>query len=334
MFDTCPTLDDNVCPDCISGTPGCAAGDEEILYMVVGGYNDDFGGYLSDVELVSLDPDNNPVPPCLTNLNDFPLGFAYAAGSVDEDGLPFICGGYNYPDYFDTCYGYMPTSDSWEEIGTMPSRRGFSAYTFMDGFGLVMAGGYDGSSYLNSVILTKDGSTFETLDSLPTASDRGCLTVVDETTLLLTGGYDSYGNLDQALSYDIPTDTWTSVEDMQATRESHGCGTIDGSGSKEVVVAGDYYISDDDSVELYSFAEETWRTGNSLPYGIGGAASVPYNDSFILVGGGDYDTGEYLDTIIKYVPEDDSWLEMPAKLQTPKAYHTVIPVKQSIFNAC
>ena len=52
--------------------------------MVVGGYNDDFGGYLSDVELVSLDPDNNPVPPCLTNLNDFPLGFAYAAGSVDE----------------------------------------------------------------------------------------------------------------------------------------------------------------------------------------------------------------------------------------------------------
>ena len=100
-------------------------------------------------------------------------------------------------------------SDSWDEIGTMPSPRAYSAYTFMNGFGLVMAGGYDGSSYLNSVILTKDGSTFETLDSLPTASDRGCLTVVDETTLLLTGGYDSYGNLDQALSYDIPTDTWT-----------------------------------------------------------------------------------------------------------------------------
>ena len=51
---------------------------------------------------------------------------------------------------------------------------------------------------------------------------------------------------------------------MQATRESHGCGTIDGSGSKEVVVAGDYYISDDDSVELYSFAEETWRTGEEF----------------------------------------------------------------------
>ena len=100
-------------------------------------------------------------------------------------------------------------SDSWEVIGTMPSRRAYSAYAFIDGFGLVMAGGrQDGSSYLDSVILTKDGSTFETLDSLPTASSSGCLTVVDETTLLLTGGSDAYV-LYQALSYDITTDTWT-----------------------------------------------------------------------------------------------------------------------------
>ena len=51
--------------------------------MVIGGFNSDLG-FLSDVELVSLDPDNNPVPPCLANLNDFPVEIAYAAGSVDE----------------------------------------------------------------------------------------------------------------------------------------------------------------------------------------------------------------------------------------------------------
>ena len=89
----------------------------------------------------------------------------------------------------------------------MPSRRAYSAYTFMDGFGLVMAGGkQSSSSYLDSVIMTKDGSTFETLDTLPTASYWGCLTVVDETTLLLSGG-DEASN--QALSYNIATDTWT-----------------------------------------------------------------------------------------------------------------------------
>ena len=75
-------------------------------------------------------------------------------------------------------------------------------------------------------------------------------------------------------------------------------------------------------------------TGNNLPYPIEAAASVPYKDSFLLVGGYLYDTDEVLDTIIKYNPEDDSWLEMPAKLQTPRYWHTVIPVKQSIFNSC
>ena len=23
MFDTCPTVDETICPDCISGSPGC-----------------------------------------------------------------------------------------------------------------------------------------------------------------------------------------------------------------------------------------------------------------------------------------------------------------------
>ena len=100
-------------------------------------------------------------------------------------------------------------SDSWEKIGTMPSGRAFSSYAFLEEFGLVMAGGSDEKilgSYLDSVIMTKDGSTFETLDSLPTPSDGGCLTVVDGTTLLLSGGA---GASYQALSYDITTDTWT-----------------------------------------------------------------------------------------------------------------------------
>ena len=59
-----------------------------MLYMVVGGVNSNFvGDFLSDVELVSLDPENNPVPPCLANLNNFPVELYGAAGSVDEGKL-------------------------------------------------------------------------------------------------------------------------------------------------------------------------------------------------------------------------------------------------------
>ena len=53
---------------------------------------------------------------------------------------------------------------------------------------------------------------------------------------------------------------------MQSSRYSHGCGTIDaqdGTGNKEVVVAGDAGL-DDDSVEIYSTSEENWRIGEEL----------------------------------------------------------------------
>ena len=49
--------------------------------MVVGGLN---LLPVRDVEVVSLDPDNNPVPPCLADLSKFPVEFQSAAGSVNE----------------------------------------------------------------------------------------------------------------------------------------------------------------------------------------------------------------------------------------------------------
>ena len=50
---------------------------------------------------------------------------------------------------------------------------------------------------------------------------------------------------------------------MQTSRYGHGCGTIDGSGSREVVVAG-HLFGDAKSVEIYSFYMDSWRTGEEL----------------------------------------------------------------------
>ena len=61
-----------------------------------------------------------------------------------------------------------------------------------------------------------------------------------------------------------------SVEDMQKSRYRHGCGTIhsqDGSGNKEIVVAGDYLTigsGDAYSVEIYSTSEDKWRIGEEF----------------------------------------------------------------------
>ena len=117
-----------------------------------------------------------------------------------------MCGGYTYSDGgSDVCYKYSTLSDSWQEYGIMPSERAYSASAYVENFGLVMAGGYD-YGITDSVIVTKDGYTFETLDSLPSPSDYGCLAVIDEQTLLLTGGYGDYTGVH---SYDIPSDVWT-----------------------------------------------------------------------------------------------------------------------------
>ncbi len=52
--------------------------------MVVGGENG--GGYLSTVEVVSLDPEFHPVPDCIKNRNDFPYPIYGASGASLKDG--------------------------------------------------------------------------------------------------------------------------------------------------------------------------------------------------------------------------------------------------------
>ena len=145
-----------------------------------------------------------------------------------------------------------------------------------------------------------------------------------------------------------------------------------GSGSKEVVAAGSAEERPDaETVEIYSVADSSWRYGtssiilafvqaklkhliywsspknslaeylnqfsstvNNLPVLVFGADSVPYHDSFILVGGRDWNAIPPLDTILLYNPGNDSWVEMPSKLKTPRYYPTVIPVRPSMFPSC
>jgi hypothetical protein len=43
-------------------------------------------GYSSVVEVVSFDPETNPVPNCLEELNSFPTAVRYGAGAVLGSG--------------------------------------------------------------------------------------------------------------------------------------------------------------------------------------------------------------------------------------------------------
>ena len=78
----------------------------------------------------------------------------------------------------------------------------------------------------------------------------------------------------------------------------------------------------------------TRNLGNDLPFGLDSAYSVRYQDSFALVGGFDYDSGERLDTLLKYEPQSDSWTELPGKMQVARRYPVAIAVDESLFPEC
>ena len=105
----------------------------------------------------------------------------------------------------------------------------------------------------------------------------------------------------------------------------------DGSGNRHVIAAGSSY-NPYKSVEKYNVLEDNWTFGNDLPFEVIGADSVPYGDTFALVGG-EID-GQYSDAVMIYKPTDDSWVVMEGALKTPKYLPTVIPVKRSMFPQC
>ena len=71
---------------------------------------------------------------------------------------------------------------------------------------------------------------------------------------------------------------------------------------------------------------------NNLPKRINRATAVPYQNSFLLVGGL-VDGGRSGD-IYHYNAEDDQWLEMESKLKTPRFSHVALLLRQSLFPEC
>ena len=85
---------------------------------------------------------------------------------------------------------------------------------------------------------------------------------------------------------------------MTQERTQHGCGRVANptTGKEEVVVAGGYsqneYLS---SSEIYTVEDNTWRQGTPLPKAISNIASLPYGDTFLMLGG--YAGGSCQDSI-------------------------------------
>ena len=101
---------------------------------------------------------------------------------------------------------------------------------------------------------------------------------------------------------------WTPLPSVPTPRDTSQAGFVTyPDGAKGVLVAGG---SVTDSAEFLNLDTLIWEPKQSLPFDISYAASVPFKDSFLIVGGKSQDLGSDLRTVYYYNASVDDWQVM------------------------
>ena len=131
--------------------------------------------------------------------------------------------------------------------------------------------------------------------------------------------------------FDKKTGNFTQIANMAHSRLGHACGLIQSNNSgPEIVVAGGSQVGL--LVEILSLSTMEWREGPNLPKDIEFPASVPFGNSFLIIGGSN--TGEYgfYDSIYEYGVEGGNWIERPEKLSQAKYDLTAVMLDTNDVN--
>ena len=152
--------------------------------------------------------------------------------------------------------------DEWVSSGTISEGRAYSGYSSSESWGLLMAGGYDGST-LSSVETTCNGELFGYLPDMPAENYKSCLVVIDEDRIF-TCGISPGGSRQATYIFANSTRSWNSMAPMPESRYDHSCGLVTHPEfGPEIVVAGGYDGSDYlDTVDIYNVNTDSWREGN------------------------------------------------------------------------
>ena len=124
---------------------------------------------------------------------------------------------------------------------------------------------------------------------------------------------------------------WSSLPSIPTGRQDCEAGFVTyPDGSSGIMVAGGNANSNEVSVEFLNLDTLIWEPKQSLPVDIAWGASVPYKDSFLIVGGKS-DLYSYLDTISYYNPTLDEW-ELVGQMDYEREYVAAFMVPDSYAN--
>ena len=145
---------------------------------------------------------------------------------------------------------------------------------------------------------------------------------------------------------------WEEKARMSKGRYGHACGRIRNFANhkEEVIVAGGSLYAHQELVEIYSVPDNIWRSGNPLPHNIIYPSYIPFEDSFIIVGGKyssaiykviKYSTGSVQHTVYKYLylyfqfrRNTETWTKLKKELIYPDRGFVAMWVDRNIFPPC
>ena len=203
----------------------------------------------------------------------------------------------------------------------MKEARSSSAAAFHPDHGWVITGGYDGARK-STAERTRNGSAFDAFAKLPIALSDHCMVSLDgsdEGDFLVAGGF---GNGYNKRTFIYKNSEWIPAADMPTARRGLACGTVrgeEGGAVEKVVAVGGRRGSQLSKVEVYDVASNTWTDGVSLPVPVANAAVVPFDDTFLVIGGY-MGRSVYSDKVYRYDNRQEAtWTEMTElKLSEPK----------------
>ncbi len=292
----------------------------------------------NEVDVISVNSNyGDQVPSCVRAPSNFPQSIQSAMGAaLTSAQIPVVCGGITTEDgVLDQCYRYDAATDYWLRAGRMNTPRYGGAYVNHPTRGLIMLGGrrVPGSEYLVSVESTVDGETFDTdyPEMLDTVNLGHCAVLVDENRLIVSGGT---GLPHRMQMLDLRTLRWTRMPNAQYPMVSHACGvTRNETGPVAFVTMGSFINSNyGRTVAEMDLHTGVWTGRGVFPEKKAFAASVPFEDSFVIVGG--LVDNAFSGTAHRYHPGNHTWTQLTDSLSQRRRYLAAFGVQQTPFREC
>lgn len=186
-----------------------------------------------------------------------------------------------------------------------------------------IVGGHNGEELLQTTEIRTDSGSLPYKDSLVLRESHH-LVRVSPSEFVLVGGSNVQRNL---FLFDTETEKWNRLPDIPVYNDFFQAGFVQyPNGTRQLVVAGGLHTSFSYGLDLDTLQ---WTTLPLLPQPISLGASVPYGDSFLIVGG--FIQGGAEKTVYTFDPQLEDWILLPQKLQIGREQTAAFLVPDTFF---